>query len=55
MGDLERVIKDADGDMLFALETALRRLKKLGQLDKRCDDYGRCNCPKGYCDKGLKN
>lgn len=20
-----------------------------------CEDYGRCNCQKGHCDKGLKN
>lgn len=26
------------------------------QLPKHyCDDYGRCNCQKGKCDKGLSN
>lgn len=28
---------------------------QLKEPKRICDDFGRCNCLRGYCDKGLKN
>lgn len=38
---------------MFNASLALRDLQK--EFLKSCDDYGRCNCLKGHCDKGLNN
>jgi hypothetical protein len=41
MNDLEKAIKDAGGDVLYALELALKKLKR---SNNPCPDFGRCNC-----------
>lgn len=44
--------QDRETYLSRSVRQALQELQK--ELAIQCDDFGRCNCAKGYCDKGLK-
>jgi len=48
-------ITDRDIYLSRYASQSLREFQDAMSKVSRCDDYGRCNCLKGYCDKGLKN
>jgi hypothetical protein len=63
---LESLLKISDeqpvnqGESTYELAEKHKRIvsairRRLLTFRRSCDDFGRCNCLKGYCDKGLRN
>ena len=61
LNGVSRAIEKADGDVFFALETALARIKALERelagtdSKKHCKCFVPCKCKKGYSERVLKH
>lgn len=48
-------LSDRDTYLSRRVYAAMKRLQDELEVEPSCDDFGRCNCQKGFCDKGLRN
>jgi hypothetical protein len=52
-GVIELMVRNPNIDSFVKEKEA--RIEQLEQNLAYCEDFGRCNCLKNYCDKGFKN